>query len=365
MTIPRSQLSDQSWTDIEIRSGGIFLGREAFVDPKVTEDIRERLVRELSKQPDVAEVTDLFDPEETELQLRIAFYEVARRFLPLVFVLRVSFVEGRRTKSIPCLIVMDGHTILIGIVSLSAPRFVLSDRLSDIISEEAQIFASARERILEIAKRVCRETRMVPPTVTHGGLFVTNQQSLKIPKDVPVLKLTGVSLREAMKQTYIALEDMLTSFYLSSRLCNEVSSISRQISSMTSKILELVESFANTSIRQVFTRRSIARKIRLETTRLLSLLTQHNARKSELESGVEALGRSLHETNVASVFLEEIGWKEYVTCGDVDTALTLTVLDHARSEIQSSGIESMTVWAALVSAIVAALVTLLSSWYHP
>jgi hypothetical protein len=60
-------------------------------------------------------------------------------------------------------------------------------------------------------------------------------------------------------------------------------------------------------------------------------------------------------------FLEEQDWAEDVKIEEADSNTALATIEHIRSEIETAGIVSITIWAALIGAIVGSVLTLVLS----
>lgn len=364
------RFDSKSWSWLEVRAGGLFLrsGEQEFFKPETVRALREKLLLELQKHGDVQEVSNLFDQDETELRLRSAVDEIGGRFLPLVCIFRLTFSRGQQDKSFHFVTVIDGFLILIALLLSREVRTeffsTTRDRTFDIVSGEGRIFASARDRIMDIARQVFKKVELVPPAMTHESLLVTNLPRPKTPIATPCVKLTSASLKAAMKETYLRLREALTSYYLTAQKSRNAEGIAHQISLRERELLKLVQNFTTTSMHQVFARRSLSKKIRRETTTLLNLLMQYKELQAEIVPSVERLERRFRDDGVATNFVRAFGWKEYVDYGNVDAEAALTVIEHAQSEMESSGLKSVTIWAALVTAIVALAVAIVGAFFH-
>ncbi len=98
----------------------------------------------------------------------------------------------------------------------------------------------------------------------------------------------------------------------------------------------------------------------MKITAILEMLSEHRQLSSQVSGDLKDFEDYLHEDELLQDLLTKMKWKDYVEPDRfVDNESAMAIIDHVRSEVQSSGIMSVTVWAAIIGALLGSLVTLL------
>jgi len=327
---------------------------------KETTKIRKAVLEELSKRTEISAVSDLFDQKEVE---RPGFkHLLIGPFAPLVAILQLPERFQDIDKSLPgkhaekFMMIFDGRMIFFGAVS-TEQEIVLG-------------FPDARDKLLEIISKAAT-LDMVPPIVTRAGILVANSMPQKALSKRPWKACINLwkhsTMKTALKIAYISLAYQLSKFYNAASVSNNCLRICAQIRSEQGTLLSLMRDFASTRVHQVRRRRSIANLIRVSMANLLNHMSEYNQLAANHQNMIERIEAALRDDNVLRSFMEQEMWKRDVELDSFSSETVLALIEHARSEIETSGLVSITMWAAIVGAlagaIVAAVLTVLTRFF--
>jgi hypothetical protein len=244
-------------------------------------------------------------------------------------------------------IVLDGELLLIA--GLCSPGDYVAG------------FPDVRDRMIELLRHTCQPA-IVPPNVMGTHLCVLNGETpkpLRPSSKRCVLQMGHLSsVREAMQTVYATLYRELRRFYDARSIALSDVALARKISGGEYGLLKNLGEFNSTRVWQIWTRHRIGRALRRGIADLLLMLSTHRSHLEELSRERGMIETLLQENSDASDFVEHNFWKTLLS-GEVTKAdTTLAIIEHAQSEMQTSGIMSVTVWAAVVGAVVASLFVL-------
>lgn len=355
MVIDR-RLSDSSWRYLDVGFGGLFLKPKS---SKALGTLRASVHDCLDSVTEISEVTDLFDSGGTYDQYTHGNRVVSLSFPPLIATVSLPYAlqpiskeYGYGQQAAKFVIIVDGTFLIIAAVC-AAHDYIVS-------------FPDVRDKIVEILTRTCK-AEIIPPNVIFDHLRVENKgkdlSRGSFASKEPVLHLkNSSSIKHALRAVYSNLARELLAFYYLAGILDEDLILADVISKKESKLLDEVRKFLGTRLLQIFRRRSIAKGVRLQINELLLLLSAHSYNLGAYAYQQARIESFLQEQELAWKLLDSgsARWKTLLgPAGTVDTAYTLAMIEHAQSEVQTSAIMSITIWAAVVGAIVGSIIAAL------
>jgi hypothetical protein len=331
---------------------------------KELENLRKAIVARLRERSEISEVQDLFeagvgigDSIINSYTLSSDFEEAS--FPPIIAVLqlpaRLQHIElgllagtGARVSE-KFVILLDGESMFIS-APARTPEMVLG-------------FADARDKIKEILGDVTKfET--VAPTPSRVALRLVNgtQEGSQITQSEATLRLDRVTkLKDAIQLVYVGLKSTVDDFY---SLLKQVNKEDRVVSAITddgAKLLAAITDLHTTQLYHFLKRRSTMKEMRSRITAILGSLSLYSSVMQQISEDRNRLVRDLKDDELVRDLLEKNEWEREARTAKVDSQSALAIVEHARSEIELSGIVSITIWAALAGAIIGSLLTFLVS----
>ncbi len=366
----KCKLSDKNWDCCEVVFGFINIQLEetpqdsansSNQDERIEEierqgnACRQKIKAALSKCGDLTEIDDLFDSNERkDPYVRFCLEEVL--FHPLVAMLQLpaylnkEFDSGIMSEvaAKQYAIVTDGSILLLAVPSISG--------------RVATNFPDVRDYVLQVFERSI-EFEIVPPNVSRSSVMIVNGMAAKQPFEsdcTPFELRKRTNLCDALNLLYLSLIPGLTEYYDLCLNTHECQSDSIKVLSEERELLRLVRQFVETRIYEIVKRRTISKKVRQKIATILELLSDQRLTSRQTSDDEESFRQYLNEDEVVEELLTKMDWKDYVEPEKfVDYDSAMAIVDHVRSEMQTSNLVSISVWAAVIGAIIGSLATLL------
>lgn len=354
-------LEDSAWDCLEIQFHGLFLRSDELQTEQGT-DYKSKwkeIFEFLKTQPLVREVQYLDEPKNDEDVLSMGTFGVSEapiNLTPIIMVLNspVIRIEGAKEIIDPeaarCFVIISGALALYGVPS----------QLRDYQLE----FSDARDKLLSLL------THRFPFTFVeaHGGggaVFLLNGgRNTEVTKRKFAIACSlgqTLAIRDAMSWILKAIGTSLTHLYLECDFADKSQSLSDKVLSSRDELLGLVSKFIQARFYDVPKRHDLSKQIRLSITSIYDMLTKHSMIAKRVEANRQEFEKILAEGPI-SLPLSQVGnWAANLTPGEIDREETYAIIDHARGEITASATVSVTIWAAVVGAIVAFVLSLLIS----
>lgn len=316
------------------------------LDDELTK-LRTRIKLELEKHPEVIEVEDLVRPKPSHEFIGVREDSIDTAFAPLIATFdlpadRTEF-QGSVDRAERYLVVINGSIV---IYAADASRLGVD-------------FPSLRDKITEILQPVI-EPEIVPPN-TSGEILLLNGPRPQTTSGRPEtnLQLTDqVTVKVAMGAFYQAAETMLRFFYDLRKEVESSRTLADDVIEKEGALLDLMRDFNSTPFHQIRKRHSINAQMHLIVAELLLTLSKYSMLSLQVSREAHELDKMLADASnsAARKALEESDWKEHVELSPFDRDAALSIIEQARSEMETSGMISATLWSALLGAIVGALV---------
>jgi len=161
-----------------------------------------------------------------------------------------------------------------------------------------------------------------------------------------------------MTAIYQSVNTMLRFFYEIRKEVETSGSLANNLTEKEGALLTLMRGFNSTPIHDIRRRHSINGQMHLIVGELLLTLSQYSTLSLEASNEVHELHKMLTDArqNVARKALDQIDWRENVQLVPIDRDAALSIIEQARSEMETSGMISATLWAALLGGVVGAIV---------
>jgi hypothetical protein len=368
----RYDRSNESYTDIarevlanqnaekssEKMEGGLLVklgtGEEVNIGPELvkrTQQRRNAIIKVLSDETDIRDIKDLFEEGDP----RGEGIPIIGLFNPVMFAVnkpaRFQYVSYPAVEEISEIFyaVYDGE-LLILCSECSEGRSVVG-------------FTKVGDQVAKLISRAIERSETIPPCITHRSLFIVNGEANNENEssEVQVVISEAPTVTDALRLFYATQIDFLWKFYGVAQSAFEARKISIEMRTYQRSILELVERFVNTSDYNIPAKRKLRKEIKLAITRVLRGMAEYSTLQASVSRQMDGLREISEGNNVRMGILERtIVWKEYVEA-NFDFEPILSVIEHARSEMDSYGVSSSSLWAAIIGAIVGAIVTLIAS----
>jgi len=323
------------------------------------EKLREKLRLGLKVHSDIHFVTDLFENERTHEDYLIqptiggCFSPLAAFFHFPPELLDPSESPAEKPPE-DYVILLDGCYMLVGTVCQLGKYPVglavaptLRDRLKDLIGEIVPC-------------------RIMPPNIAPCSIMVVNGGGESDKEDrewaVTLHLESRATVKHAMQLIYRRLLSSLPHFYDMCQYSDNAYEVATEIVKEQQGLLHQVKDFQQTGVVNFIKRSSMSKEILLKITSLLELQAQLSSIQQEFEYQRSELEKQLRDDKpMKTLFVERLDWLTDLKKGRVDLELLLKIVDHARSEMETFGLVSVTVWAAVVGAVAGAVVTVLIS----
>jgi hypothetical protein len=369
--VAEARSQNSSWQYLELRFGGLIVPKAVRrrhgktreerkkENEKITSElleVRKEIRRYLSGKPEIIEIRELFEKEEREKPV-VRFGLRIARFPPLMITLQLP----RRLQEIDNVflgesaerffLVFDGRLLFIGAVS------------SGIKSMRG--YPDVRDKLTELIGKATT-FRIVPPNVTRAGFLVANGKTpmssrKKLRWDARQQLASQSSIRRAMQIMYLLHAFKLNYFYMLANVKLKLDRMRRKVGKTQAELLTLARDFVLTSFYQIPKRYASSRKIRMNIGSVLELMSRHKSLSQTFQDRMGWFEKVLRDDDLMRKFLEQEGWKNDLRCQGLDSETTLAIIEHTRSEMETSGLVSVSLWAAIVGAIAASILTLLLS----
>lgn len=302
---------------------------------------------------EIIEIRELFEKKELE-RPEVRFGLLIARFRPLMMTLQLP----KRLQEIDnaflgesaerFFLVLDGQLLFIGAVS-SGIKSMLG-------------YPDVRDKLTELLGKATT-FRIIPPAVTRAGFLVANARTSrkKLRWEACQQLAKRTSARRAMQIIYLLHAFRLNRFYALANMSHRLDRMRREIGKTQAELLTLVRDFLLTSFYQVPKRHSSSKKIHMMIGAVLELMSRHKSLSQTFQDYMGWLEEILRDDELMRKFLEQEDWKADVKPQGLDSETTLAIIEHTRSEMEASGLVSVSLWAAVVGAIAGSILTLLLS----
>ena len=192
-----------------------------------------------------------------------------------------------------------------------------------------------------------------------GGWNMSDRQLFPIEvneRDVVLLYPVGTPLSAALEQLRWGVLIGISEFYQTRVICRSIDTQLRETFKINDQLSGLMAEFFNRSV--------VSTILRRDTWQIRRLISQLHLRLQELSRLDISLKERLREMNSSverNIILERIGWylNEHATeHEEINKDAQLKLMDYVASETMNFGVIQAIVWASVIGALVASLVTL-------
>lgn len=357
---------------IYIWFGGLLI-RSSTAEPDNLEQLREKLRSTLTSHKEVNEVSDLKPKSSLTWYSTTA---IGSTFPPLVATIRVptsdqpfaSAIKDNSSAGIALAenfaFVTDGQLLYVGAECNSHEEF------RGILLGSPDV----REKIIGLIKEAV-ECETVGPTPAQIPFLVGHSNApdwVKSTEAVFVRLEEMATVKGDMASVYDLTNDRLSTFYDIRYDADMTLKQARELGEDQTQLLDQLLILLNMRWLHPIQRRRVTNDIRRNIANILRLLSLHGSTSGRVSEDVADLDAKIARENIlfdapqnssSNEALTKLGWKKHSEAAIVDRDSVLSIVEHVRSEVQVSRNLSVTIWAALIGAVIGSILTIIGTYF--
>lgn len=359
------ELEDDSWKFMQAAYGGLFVRVGSKFDGKV-EVIRDKIKEALSQEPGLVLVRgSIFDGVYRPVGIYPTDGINHVLFNPIIATLHLpgrlqpiglhGATYSKENLPEDYVIVYDGQ-VLFMVACPARPTHTHG-------------FPDVRDKVTELLAKVV-SVEEIAPNISPFGIIVLNgpnQISGERSTDQYFTTFplpTKVTKKQGIEEVYHYFDYYLDFLYSILDVSREADVVRRRLQAEEKKLFDLFKTFNRLNFINFPERRKVGKDIRVAMTSILELLSKHNSIVDSVGKWEANLTFRIQEQNYVREVLEKNRWNSLIQPDKIDREFTLVLIEHARDEMEAYGGTSITVWAAIVGAAVAFLLSLLAVLLH-